>query len=125
VTCPVRLNGVWATAAFSKSEPIKPPLWVPSVSTIPGLINAVDSDLSRTEFASQHSSDGIESAFSSGVDDRIRQRDPADKRADINDDAAFAEMLDCGLGRQKRPKHVDIKHPVECFSVTASIGANS
>jgi hypothetical protein len=24
-------------------------------------------------------------------------------------------MFDCGLGRQKRPKHVDIEHPAELF----------
>src|SRR5260370_35996551 len=26
VTCPIRPNGVWATKAFSKSEPINPPV---------------------------------------------------------------------------------------------------
>jgi hypothetical protein len=34
---PMRPSGVCAMAAFSKSDPMKPPLWVPSVSTTPGL----------------------------------------------------------------------------------------
>ena len=34
---PMRPSGVWATVPFSKSEPMKPALCVPSVSTMPGL----------------------------------------------------------------------------------------
>jgi hypothetical protein len=34
---PMRPSGVCARAAFSKSDPMKPPLCVPSVSTTPGL----------------------------------------------------------------------------------------
>jgi len=37
-TRPVRPNGAWAIIAFSKSEPSMPPVCVPSVSTMPGLI---------------------------------------------------------------------------------------
>src|SRR4029077_12278330 len=35
-TCPLRANGTCETIDFSKSEPMKPALTVPSVSTIPG-----------------------------------------------------------------------------------------
>ena len=34
----MRPSGVCATATFSKSDPMKPPLWVPSVSITPGLM---------------------------------------------------------------------------------------
>jgi hypothetical protein len=34
----MRPSGVWVMATFSKSDPMKPPLWVPSVSTTPGLM---------------------------------------------------------------------------------------
>jgi hypothetical protein len=35
---PMRPSGVCAMMDFSKSDPMTPPLWVPSVSTTPGLM---------------------------------------------------------------------------------------
>ncbi len=111
---PMRPSGVCATMCFTQnSEPTRPAVCVPSVSTGPGLMR-VDADLPRAELAREHAGDGVHRALawpsrrpsSAGV-----RRVTAG--ADVDDAAALAEVLDGGLRGEQAAEHVDVEDPVE------------
>ena len=91
---------------------MKPAACVPSVSTMPGLM-ALTRILRRPEFAREDPRDGVDRALGPGVDGRVRRRQAGDRGTDIDDAAAFGEMLRRGLRRQQRPQHVDVEDLVE------------
>ena len=57
----------------------------------------------------EHAGDGIDCALGGGVDRAVRRRNAADDRADVDDAAAFAEVLDGGLGGEQKAEHVDVE----------------
>ena len=75
----------------------------------------VDSDLFWTEFAGEHAGNGVDRALGAGVDRAARRRDAADDGTDVDDAAAFAEVLYCGLRGQQEAEHIDVEYAVELF----------
>ena len=68
-------------AVFSKSDPMTPPLWVPSVSTTPGLM--VLTDLLRAELSGEHAGDGVNRGLGAGVNHAVRRCDATGNGADV------------------------------------------
>ena len=104
----MRPSGVPAVAQSWKLEPMKPAVWVPSVSTMPGL-----TELTRMpfgpEFARKHTGDGVDRALGGGVDRRARRREARDARADIDDAAALSKVLGGFLADQQQAQHIDVE----------------
>ena len=109
---PMRPSGVCAMAAFSNSDPIQPPLWVPSVSTMPGLIV-----LTRIFFgpSSRAGTPVMASTapLSARVNRAVRRCDAANNGAHVYDAAPLSEVLRSGLRRKEEAQHVDIEVPVK------------
>src|SRR5277367_868748 len=61
-------------------------------------VDGIDANFLGAEFPGKHAGDGVDGAFSGGIDRRIRRSDAADAGADVDDAGAFAEMLGGGLG---------------------------
>ena len=76
-------------------------------------IDGVDPDLLRAELAGEHAGDGVDRALGAGVNRAVRRRDAAGDGADVDDAAAFAEVLDGGLRGEQKTEHVDVEMPVE------------
>ena len=64
----MRPSGVCATSRFSKSLPMKPAEWTPSVSTMPGLM-ALTRIFLRPNSLGQKTGHGIHGALGRGIDD--------------------------------------------------------
>jgi hypothetical protein len=100
---PMRPSGVCARTAFSKSDPMKPPLWVPSVSTMPGLMV-----LTRIFFGpssrEQHGGDDVDRGLSAGVNRAVRRCDAGKQTYKISG----AELI-MGTGRFIAPKTLAVR----------------
>src|SRR6202011_6192672 len=102
--------------AASKSEPMKPAVCVPSVSTMPGfsaltrILRAPSSRDSTPVIASTAPLVPLYTALPGGG-----RRDASDDGADVDDARAFAKVLDRRLGSEQQAEHVDVEVPVEVF----------
>ena len=76
-------------------------------------IQRVDADLLWAELAGEHAGDGVDRALGARVNRAVRKCDATGNGTDIDDAAAFAEVLDGCLRREQKTEHVDVKHLVE------------
>jgi hypothetical protein len=78
-------------------------------------VDGVDADFAGAEFLGQDGGDHVERAFGGRIDGGAGGLESDDGRADVDDAAALAEVLDRGLGGEQKAEHVDVELAVKVF----------
>jgi len=91
---------------------MKPALCVPSVSTMPGLIEFTRIFL-RSKFLCENTGDGFDRSLDAGINRTVRRGTAAHARSNINDAGVDAEVLDGRLRDKQKAEYVNVEYLVE------------
>src|SRR6266478_7773867 len=76
-------------------------------------VDGVDPDLLRPQLAGEDARNPVDGGLGAGVHRAVRRRDAADRRADVDDAAAFAQVLRGRLRGEEQAQYVDVEQPVK------------